>query len=46
MSFGNVSLNPGEGETVDVLGDPYTFKASLEDTGGAYSLTEITTVGD
>ncbi|MBM3941552.1 MAG: cupin domain-containing protein [SAR202 cluster bacterium] len=46
MSFEGKALNPGEGEQYSVLGDAYTFKASNADTGGAYTLTEITTIGD
>jgi len=48
MSFesSGVVLNPGEGKRSSVLADSYTFKASSADAGGAYSLTEITTVAD
>ena len=36
-------LAPGEGESVWLLGDLYTFKAESEDTGGAFALWETTT---
>lgn len=35
-----IVLRPGEGETVSVLGDRYTYKATAEQTGGAYGLVE------
>jgi mannose-6-phosphate isomerase-like protein (cupin superfamily) len=37
-----IVLGPGEGKTVSVLGDQYTFKAVGRETGGAYGLVEIT----
>lgn len=35
-------LQPGEGNTVSVLGDQYAYKALGADTGGAYGLVEST----
>ncbi len=35
-------LQPGEGKTVSVLGDQYTYKMVGEGTGGAYGLVETT----
>ena len=35
-------LQPGEGKTVSVLGDRYTYKAVSEQTRGAYGLVETT----
>jgi hypothetical protein len=48
MSFGHGAtvLGAGEGKTISVLGDSYTYKAAKEDTGGAYALIEHTVVGD
>jgi mannose-6-phosphate isomerase-like protein (cupin superfamily) len=48
MSFsdGTVILGAGEGKTISVIGNPYTTKASKEDTRAAYSLLEGTIVGD
>ena len=48
MSFrhGSIILGAGEGTTIPVLGDSYTYKAAKEDTGGAYALLECTVVGD
>src|SRR5262245_11915987 len=48
MSFhhGSIVLGAGEGKTISVLGDAYTYKAAKEDTGGAYALIEGTVVGD
>jgi quercetin dioxygenase-like cupin family protein len=48
MSFspGGVVLGAGEGKTISVLGDSYTYKAAKEETGGAYALIEHTVVGD
>jgi quercetin dioxygenase-like cupin family protein len=48
MSFRRQSivLGPGEGKTVSVLGDPYTYKVVGGDTGGNYSLIECTTTGE
>ncbi len=37
-----ILLAPGQGNTVSVLGDTYTFKAAAKDTGGAYGLWELT----
>ena len=37
-----IVLQPGEGKTVSVLGDRYTYKAIGEQTGGAYGLVETT----
>ncbi|MFB2769376.1 cupin domain-containing protein [Pelatocladus sp. BLCC-F211] len=34
-------VQPGKGYTYLVLGDLYTFLATGEDTGGAYSITEV-----
>ncbi len=48
MSFHHegVVLSPGKGETISVLGDTYTYKATQKDTGGAYALIEATVAGD
>ncbi len=35
-------VRPGEGEAVWALGEKLTFKLGPEDTGGAFSLTELT----
>jgi quercetin dioxygenase-like cupin family protein len=42
MTFreGAIVLRPGEGREVSVLGDRYTYKATGEQTGGAYGLVE------
>lgn len=47
MSFhhGEIVLGAGEGKTIPVLGESYTYKASKEETRGAYALIEHT-VGD
>jgi quercetin dioxygenase-like cupin family protein len=37
-----IVLGPGEGKTVSVLGDRYTYKAVGRDTGGRYGLVEVT----
>ena len=37
-----IVLQPGEGKTVSVLGDRYTYKAVGEQTGGAYGVVETT----
>jgi quercetin dioxygenase-like cupin family protein len=37
-----IVLQPGEGKTVSVLGEQYTYKAVGADTGGAYGLVETT----
>ena len=34
-------LGPGQGNTVMVAGDPFTFKAVSRDPDGAYSLVEV-----
>jgi quercetin dioxygenase-like cupin family protein len=34
-------LRPGDGQSVWVVGDLYTVKASGKDTGGAYALIEV-----
>jgi len=39
---GTIVLQPGEGKTVSVLGDQYTYKAVGEQTGGAYGLVVTT----
>ncbi|HEU4390343.1 MAG TPA: cupin domain-containing protein [Blastocatellia bacterium] len=48
MSFkhSGIVLGAGEGKTISVLGDSYTYKAAREETGGAYALIEGTVVGD
>jgi len=46
FSHGGVVLGAGEGKTISVLGDSYTYKAAKEETGGAYALIEGTVVGD
>ena len=48
MSFsgGGITLGPGEGNTIEVPGQPLTYKATKEDTKGAYSLLEVTVIGD
>ena len=48
MSFNHedIVLAAGEGKTVSVLGDAYTYKAAKEETGGAYALIEATVVGN
>jgi mannose-6-phosphate isomerase-like protein (cupin superfamily) len=35
-----IVLKPGEGKTVSVLGDRYTYKVVGEQTGGGYALVE------
>jgi hypothetical protein len=47
MSFGpeGVILAPGEGRVVQVPGHPYVYKATGENTRGAYSLVEVTITG-
>jgi quercetin dioxygenase-like cupin family protein len=37
-----ILLGPGEGKTVTLRGDTYTYKAVGRDTGGHYGLVEIT----
>jgi mannose-6-phosphate isomerase-like protein (cupin superfamily) len=48
MSFGHtgVILDAGEGKTVSVIGNSYTYKASGKETRGGYALLEGTVVGD
>ena len=48
MSFSHrgIVLGAGEGKTISVLGNSYTYKAAKEETGGAYALIEGTVVGD
>jgi mannose-6-phosphate isomerase-like protein (cupin superfamily) len=36
-----IVLAPGEGKTVTVLGDTYTYKARAADTAGHYGLVEL-----
>src|SRR5438067_11926232 len=45
---GNASgiLRPNEGRSVWLLGGCYTFKVISQQTGGAYSLTEVKCVQD
>ena len=38
----SIVLGPGEGKTVSVFGDPFTYKVVDQDTNGAYSLVEVT----
>jgi len=47
MSFdpSAVVLAPGRGRVVRLPGHPYTFKATRENTCGAYSLVEVTITG-
>lgn len=47
MSFTprQVVLAPGEGQIVRVPGHPYICKATRHDTGGVYSLNEVTITG-
>ena len=48
MSFGegSIVLGPGDGKTVSVSGNPYTFKVRGNEAGGAYALVEVTVVGE
>jgi len=48
MSFGDsgIVLGRGEGRTLSVLGSAYTYKATGEQTRGAYALIEGTLTGD
>ena len=43
MSFSiqATTLGPGEGRVIQVPGHPITYKATTENTGGAYSLLEV-----
>ena len=43
---GGLALGPGEGKTIQVPGHPITYKATKEDTRGAYSLLEVVVAGD
>jgi quercetin dioxygenase-like cupin family protein len=45
-SGGGVILGPGEGNTIQVPGHPIIYKATKEDTGGAYALLETVVTGD
>ena len=40
-----VTLKPGEGRTFQAPGHPTTFKATTEDTAGAYLLLEVALTG-
>ena len=44
--FKSVVLGTGEGKTISVLGDSYTYKATKDETGGAYALIEGRIVGE
>jgi quercetin dioxygenase-like cupin family protein len=48
MSFNHegIVLGAGEGKTISVLGNSYSYKVAKEETGGAYALIEHTVVGD
>ena len=46
FSHGGIILGAGEGKTISVLGNPYTYKAAKEETRGAYALIEHTVAGD
>ncbi len=48
MSFNiqPTTLGPGEGRLFQVPGHPITYKATAEDTGGAYSLLEAVVAGN
>lgn len=46
FSHGAIVLGAGEGKTISVLGNPYTYKAVKEETRGAYALIEHTVAGD
>ena len=37
-----IILGPGEGKTVSVFGDPFTYKVASHDTNNAYSIVEVT----
>ena len=41
--MGATHVSPGEGRSLWVLGELVTYKTSSEQTGGAYSLFEVTT---
>ncbi|MCK8602620.1 cupin domain-containing protein [Desulfoferrobacter suflitae] len=45
-SHEGIILGAGEGKTISVLRDSYTYKAAKEETGGAYALIEGEVVGD
>ncbi len=48
MSFSiePTTLGPGEGRVIQVPGHAITYKATAEETGGAYSLLEVVLTGD
>jgi len=48
MSFNHEGIvrGAGEGKTILVLGNPYTYKATKEETGGAYALLENPVAGE
>jgi mannose-6-phosphate isomerase-like protein (cupin superfamily) len=46
INQGGIILGAGEGKTIAVLGEAYTYKAAREETGGAYALIEHTVGGD
>ena len=48
MSFSiePTTLGPGEGRVIQVPGHAITYKATKEETGGAYSLLEVVLTGD
>jgi quercetin dioxygenase-like cupin family protein len=46
FSHGAIVLGAGGGKTISVLGSSYTYKATKEETGGAYALIEHTVVAD
>jgi mannose-6-phosphate isomerase-like protein (cupin superfamily) len=46
FSHTRVIMDAGEGAIVSALGNSYTYKASKEETRGAYALIETTVVGD
>ena len=41
-----IVLEPGEGKSLAVLGDTYTEKVVGRDTNGAYTLMELTLLGE
>jgi mannose-6-phosphate isomerase-like protein (cupin superfamily) len=41
-----ITLGPGEGKTIKMPGMALIFKATTEDTGGAYALSEETIFGE
>ena len=48
MSFSDrtIVLEPGEGKAISIPGTPMTHKIVSEDTGGAYSVIEVTLDGE